>query len=102
MNPQNRTAQYDFTILVPFFNEKENAAALENRLGAYLEHCPVKACVLFVNDGSTDGGDLLIREACARHPHFYWLDLAGALKTVIPAHQSVKHNGRTTSEADQV
>ncbi len=93
MRAENKTAQYDFTILVPFFNEKENAVALEDRLGAYLERCPVKACVLFVNDGSTDGGEELIREACARHPHFYWLDLehtglSGALKAGIVACQS--------------
>ena len=94
MNPQNRTAQYDFTILVPFFNEKENAAALENRLGAYLEHCPVKACVLFVNDGSTDGGGDLIEVICARHTDFFFLrfshncGLSAALKAGFEACES--------------
>ena len=66
MKAENKTAQYEFTILVPFFNEKENVAALERRLSAYLQRCPVKACVLFVNDGSTDSGEELIREACLR------------------------------------
>ena len=93
MNAENRTAQYDFTILVPFYNERENVDALERRLSAYLKVCPVKACVLFINDGSTDGGGALIREACARQADFYWMDLvhvglSGALKAGIDACQS--------------
>ena len=83
----NKTASYRFTILVPFFNEKENVPELERRLSEYLPKCSAQpCCVLFVNDGSTDGGDALVREACARHEDFFYADLernnglSGALK----------------------
>lgn len=63
--------KYEFTIVVPVYNEKDNLARLSGRLAAYLPQCPRKACVLFVDDGSTDGGDL--RALCAEHPDFYFL-----------------------------
>ena len=83
----NKTADYKLTIVIPFKDEKDNVAALEERLAAYLPLChAAPACVLFVNDGSTDGGDALVREACLRHPDFFYADLecnnglSGALK----------------------
>lgn len=86
----NRTSEYRFTILVPYYNERENVAALEERLGAYLDRCPASpACVLFVNDGSTDGGEALVHDVCARHDNFLYIDLgrntglSGALKAGI-------------------
>lgn len=86
----NRTSDYRFTILVPYYNERENVPALEERLGAYLDHCPAApACVLFVNDGSTDGGEALVHDLCARHDNFFYIDLgrnaglSGALKAGI-------------------
>lgn len=91
----NRTSNYNFTIIVPFYNEEENVAALEKRLSDYLPTC-VKgaACVLFVNDGSTDRGGEKIKEACSRHADFFYLELekngglSGALKAGIDACQS--------------
>lgn len=91
----NVTSQYRFTILVPYYNERENITALENRLGAYLQHCPASpACVLFVNDGSTDGGEELVHEVCGRNKDFYYIDLegntglSGALKAGISVCES--------------
>lgn len=91
----NKTAQYRFTILVPFYNERENAERLEKRLGEYLKICTAApACVLFVNDGSTDGGGELIKEACIRNKDFFYLELlhntglSGALKAGIDQCQS--------------
>ena len=86
----NATSAYRFTILVPFYNERENVPELERRLAAFLPECSAQpCCVLFVNDGSTDGGDALVREACSRHKDFYYADLecnnglSGALKAGI-------------------
>jgi len=83
----NRTADYQFTIIVPFYNEAENAAAMERNLSAFLPLCAkAPACVLFVDDGSTDGGPALVQEICARHEDFFYLGLerntglSGALK----------------------
>lgn len=86
----NRTSQYRFTIIVPYFNEKENINSLEERLSAFLENCPEKgapACVLFVNDGSTDGGERLVHEACRRHGDFFYMDLEhnGGLSAALKA-----------------
>ena len=73
MNP---TASYTLTILVPVYNEQEGLPALEERLAAYLTKCPVKACVLFVNDGSTDLSGARILEACTRHTDFFYVEFA--------------------------
>lgn len=85
----NRTASFRFTIIVPLYNEKENLPALEERLGAWLPQCRVSACVLFVNDGSTDGSLALLQEICARHDDFFYISfvrnagLSAALKAGI-------------------
>lgn len=78
---------YQLTIVVPVFNEEENIRALEQRLGAYLPVAGRRACVLFVNDGSTDRSLERIREACARHPDFLYLSLAdnGGLSAALKA-----------------
>lgn len=72
----NKTADYQLTIIVPVFNEEDNMAALEQRLAEYLPRATRSACVLFVNDGSTDASLRLIREACGRHPDFFYISLA--------------------------
>lgn len=62
---QNQTAQYELTILVPVYNEVDNMPALTVRLAAFLPQASRSACVLFINDGSTDGSGERIRAACA-------------------------------------
>ena len=69
----NKTSLYQFTIVVPVYNEEENIPILEEKLGIYLAHSVCKACVLFVNDGSSDHSLAGIREICCRHPDFYYL-----------------------------
>lgn len=77
---------YDMTIIVPVYNEQDNLPALEARLSAYLAACSVRACVLFVNDGSTDLSGARILEACSRNTDFFYLEfpqncgLSAALK----------------------
>ena len=74
MNP---TASYQFTILVPLYNERENLPRLEERLSAYLrKSARQQACVLFVDDGSTDGGSVLLAELCRRNEGFFYLKFA--------------------------
>ena len=91
MNP---TADYTLTIIVPVYNEQEGLPALEERLSAYLPKCPVNACVLLVNDGSTDGSAARILEACSRHTDFFYLEfdrnhgLSTALKAGFDAAES--------------
>ncbi len=86
----NQTSQYLFTIIVPFYNEIENILHLEKKLGDYLNISTIdRTSVLFVNDGSTDGGGELVKEVCARNENFFYLELnkngglSGALKAGI-------------------
>lgn len=86
----NKTSAYKFTVIIPYYNEKDNIAALESRMSAFLKDCPetgTPACVLFVNDGSTDGGERLVHEACSRHEDFFYLDLErnGGLSAALKA-----------------
>ena len=90
----NKTANYQFTIAIPVFNEEDNLKALEEALAAYLPTCPMKACVLLVNDCSTDSSLEMIRAMCSRHENFFYvchsrrLGCSGAMKTAIDAIQS--------------
>ena len=72
----NHTSDYQLTIVVPVFNEEDNIPSLEKRLGAFLPHSAVKACVLFVNDGSRDNSLSLIKEVCLRHKDFFYISLS--------------------------
>ena len=91
MNPEieNATSRYEFTVIVPIFNEEEGMLCLEQRLADYLPIAALKTCVLLVNDGSTDRSLSLIREICCRHKDFYYISLvrntglSGALKAGI-------------------
>ena len=83
----NKTAQYTFTILVPFYNEEDNIYRLEKVLGDFLKISIIPSvAVLFINDGSKDKGLELVKEVCERNEHFYYISLArntglsGALK----------------------
>ena len=71
------TASYQFTIVVPLFNERENLSRLEERLSAYLRKAGRQpACILFVDDGSTDGGSAQLAELCLRNEGFFYLKFA--------------------------
>ncbi len=61
------------TIVVPVYNEIESLPRLARRLGTYLDDCPVKSCVLFVDDGSTDGSGEEIAKICTRDQRFGFL-----------------------------
>ena len=65
----NSTTNYKLTIIVPVYNEEDNVDALEKRLSSYLPHALMKACVLFVNDGSKDRSLTLIKELCQRNDY---------------------------------
>lgn len=92
MNP---TAAFQLTIVVPVYNEREGLPQLEVRLAAYLGKTVMPpACVLLVDDGSTDGSGALIEAMCARHAGFFFLrfacncGLSAALKAGFEACQS--------------
>ena len=92
MNP---TASYAFTIIVPLFDERDNLERLAESLSAFLANSAVQpACVLLVDDGSTDGSGALVEDLCRRQPDFFFLrfsrnrGLSAALKAGFDACRS--------------
>ena len=91
---ENRTGNYEFTIVVPVFNEQDNMKALEEKLSAFVAESLLETCVLFVNDCSTDQSLERIAEICERQSHFFYLSfsknsgLSAALKAGIDVTQS--------------
>lgn len=90
----NKTLSYQLTIIIPVYNEEDNIAALEQRLGSYLPTASRKACVMFVNDGSKDSSLERIKDVCSRHDDFFYLSLkrngglSAAMKAGIDATES--------------
>lgn len=85
----NKTSNYQFTIIVPVYNEEDNISALEQRLREFLPTCARKACVLLVDDGSKDKSLSMIKEVCRRNPDFMYISferncgLSAAMKAGI-------------------
>ncbi len=70
MKSRNRT----FTILVPVYNEEDNLFRVELELTKYLKICPLKANILFINDGSSDNSQKLIEDICQANPLFSFIE----------------------------
>ena len=62
------------TIIVPVFNEEKNIERVASALLKYMERSKREIRVLFVNDGSTDGGQELIGKICAANRGFSYLE----------------------------
>lgn len=64
---------YQFTIIVPVFNEEDNLLRVEEELLKYTKIASKKTKILFVNDGSKDKSQTLIEDICKRHPEFTFI-----------------------------
>lgn len=90
----NKTADYQFTIIVPVYNEQDNIFLLEKAFVDFLPRSAYSTCVLFVDDGSRDESLERIEEVCRRNPGFYYLGLkrngglSAAMKAGIDAAES--------------
>lgn len=69
----NYTSEYQFTIIVPVFNEEDNMANLASALADFMKTSVKKACVLFVDDGSTDSSLSRIKEECSLREDFFYI-----------------------------
>lgn len=69
----NKTGKYELTIIIPVYNEADNIARLADSLRKFLPTARYAACVLFVDDGSTDGSLGRITEACMANNDFYYI-----------------------------
>lgn len=85
----NHTSEYQFTIIIPVFNEEENISALEEKLSFFLPKSLYRSCVLFVNDGSRDTSLERIKDVCSHHKDFFYISfqknagLSAAIKAGI-------------------
>jgi glycosyltransferase involved in cell wall biosynthesis len=64
---------YEFTIVVPVYNEEENLLRVEAELLAYMKIALKPTKILFINDGSKDKSQELIETICARNTEFSYL-----------------------------
>ena len=78
---------YEFTIIVPVYDEEENLQRVERELLAYTKIASKKTSILFVNDGSKDKSQQLIEEICHRNEafHFISFDKNYGLSTALKA-----------------
>lgn len=65
---------YEFTIIVPVFNEEDNLKRVEQELTNYIKIAAKKTKILFVNDGSKDKSQQLIEEICANNSDFSFIN----------------------------
>lgn len=61
---------YQFTIIIPVYNEAENLLRVEREMSKFLKVSAKKTKVLFVNDGSSDGSLDILKSICKDNPHF--------------------------------
>ena len=64
---------YDFTIIVPVYNEEDNLDRVEKELSAYIEIAAKKTKILFVNDGSQDQSQSIIERICTNNEDFSFI-----------------------------
>ncbi|MFV0483146.1 MAG: glycosyltransferase [Bacteroidales bacterium] len=85
----NKTANYQFTVIVPMYNEQDNVIRLEIELSNFIKTSMMKSCILFVNDGSSDKSEEMICEVCNRNNDMYYISfdrnrgLSAAIKAGI-------------------
>ncbi len=91
----NQTSKYQFTIIVPVYNEEDNIYLLEQKINSFLPTSLYSSCALFVNDGSTDSSLRRIIEICQRNDHMFYISLkynsglSTALKAGIDSTESI-------------
>ena len=66
----------ELSIVVPVYNERDNLAPLHAEVEAAMRGLGRPWEILFVDDGSTDGGDGVLRELRAEHPEVRVVTLA--------------------------
>ncbi|WP_028289534.1 glycosyltransferase family 2 protein [uncultured Olleya sp.] len=64
---------YQFTIVVPVYNEEDNLLRVEKELLAYTKIATKVTKILFVNDGSKDKSQDLIEAICSRNEQFDYI-----------------------------
>ncbi len=78
---------YEFTIVVPVYNEEDNLKRVEKELSNYMKIATKKTKILFINDGSNDNSQKLIEEICKNNTDFNFIKFQNncGLSTAITA-----------------
>lgn len=78
---------YEFTIIVPVYNEEDNLKRVELELSKYIKIATKKTKILFVNDGSKDNSQQLIEGICKNNTDFTFIQFKEncGLSTAISA-----------------
>lgn len=90
----NKTSQYELTVIVPVYNEEDNMGYLEKRLTAFISHAKCPTCILFINDGSKDKSLTGIKSICNQHADCFYISfqknagLSAAIKAGFDTAQS--------------
>ncbi len=64
---------FEFTIIVPVYNEEDNLDRVEKELSNYIKIASKKTKILFVNDGSKDNSQQIIERICANNTDFTFI-----------------------------
>ena len=78
---------YQFTIVVPVYNEEDNLERVEQELVAYSKIAKRSTSILFVNDGSKDNSQELIETICGKNTAFHFIQFEENFCFFIPYHQ---------------
>lgn len=65
--------QFDFTIIIPVYNEEGNLKRVEEDMLSFIQTSKIATKVLFINDGSTDGSQMSIESICHRNTSFSYI-----------------------------
>jgi len=65
---------FEFTVVIPVYNEEDNLERVEKEMLAYFNKASVPSCGLFVNDGSSDSSQQLIEAICNRNEAFSFIN----------------------------
>ena len=71
---------FQFTIIVPVYNEEDNLERVEKELLAYTKIATKNTCILFVNDGSKDDSQTIIEAICSRNINFNYISFEDVIK----------------------
>lgn len=67
---QSTENSWSLSVIAPVFNEKDNIEAFVEEVDATLQslNIPGRYEIILVNDGSTDGSDVILEECAQKHP----------------------------------
>jgi len=64
------------TVIIPAYNEEENILILATKLIDVLESTPYKLELIFVNDGSADNSEEVLKELSTQFINFYFINFS--------------------------